>query len=148
VIDPIVRQATGADHEALIQLEAEARASLADQRGGQRWLQEHPERQWDAPAHTHDVVLLGQIDQVPIGYLVLTRDSPQVARVEQVYVTPGARGIGFGDELLASARECALALGVEYLEAEALPGDRETKNLYERAGITARSIIVSIRLER
>ena len=29
------------------------------------------------------------------------------------------------------------------LEGEALPGDRETKNLYERAGITARLITVS-----
>jgi len=32
------------------------------------------------------------------------------------------------------------------VEAEALPGDRETKNLYERAGITARNIVVSKRL--
>ena len=32
------------------------------------------------------------------------------------------------------------------VEGTALPGDRDTKNLYERAGITARKIIVSTRL--
>jgi len=33
------------------------------------------------------------------------------------------------------------------IEGEALPGDRETKNLYERARITARLIVVSSELE-
>jgi hypothetical protein len=29
------------------------------------------------------------------------------------------------------------------LEGTALPGDRDTKNLYERAGVVARKIVVS-----
>ena len=69
-----------------------------------------------------------------------------VARVDQVYVTPEAREVGFGDALLAAAADEALGAGASVLEGEALPGDRETKNLYERAGITARLITVSRRL--
>jgi len=35
------------------------------------------------------------------------------------------------------------AAGCAAIEGEALPGDRDVKNLYERAGITARLIVVS-----
>ena len=69
-------------------------------------------------------------------------------RVDQVFVTPEARGLGFGDALLAAGLAHARAVGARLFEGEALPGDRETKNLYERAGITARLITVSTRLDR
>ena len=65
------------------------------------------------------------------------------ALVEQVYVTPEAREIGFGDDLLAAAIDTARRGGAVAIEAEALPGDRETKNLYERAGVTARKLVLS-----
>ena len=70
-----------------------------------------------------------------------------VARVDQVYVTPDARELGFGDALLEAATAAAVAAGADVLEGQALPGDRDTKNLYERAGITARLITVSRRLD-
>jgi len=54
--------------------------------------------------------------------------------------------VGFGDEMLAEAIAATLAAGGAVIESFALPGDRETKNLYERAGVTARKIIVSKRL--
>jgi GNAT superfamily N-acetyltransferase len=63
-----------------------------------------------------------------------------------VYVHPEAREVGLGDELLATAMAAARAAGCAALEGTALPGDRETKNLYERAGIVARLIVVSKRL--
>ena len=64
------------------------------------------------------------------------------ARIEHVWVSPGAREIGFGDDLLAAATAIARTGGAVAIEAEALPGDRETKNLYERAGVTARKLVV------
>ena len=66
-----------------------------------------------------------------------------IAHVDQVYVTPEARQLGFGDALLELAEGAGRAAGADFLEGHALPGDRETKNLYERAGITARLITVS-----
>ena len=71
-----------------------------------------------------------------------TSTSP-IARVDQVYVTPEARELGFGDALLDAATAIAVEAGAHVIEGEALPGDRDTKNLYERAGITARLITVS-----
>lgn len=82
------------------------------------------------------------VDDVVVGYLV-GECTPPVARVLDVFVHPEARELGFGDALLAVCREAARDAGAAVLEGEALPGDRETKNLYERAGITARLIVLS-----
>ncbi|MGK0332191.1 MAG: GNAT superfamily N-acetyltransferase [Minisyncoccia bacterium] len=63
-----------------------------------------------------------------------------IIRVDQVWVTPEARELGFGDALLAAAIAGARERGAVAVEGQALPGDRHTKNLYERAGIVARLI--------
>ena len=63
-----------------------------------------------------------------------------------MYVEPEARELGFGDDLLAMATAAARDRGCVALEATALPGDRMTKNLYERAGITTRKLTVWTRL--
>ena len=80
-----------------------------------------------------------------MGYLVATRRG-DVLEVDEVFVLEEARELGFGDELLAAALADGRASGMRLLEAEALPGDRNTKNLYERAGIKARLITVSTEL--
>ncbi len=88
---------------------------------------------------------VADLDGFVVGYLELdVLDS--IATVRQVYVEPEARELGFGDGLLDAARHEAVERGCAALEGVALPGDRDTKNLYERAGITARKIIVSTRL--
>jgi len=151
-IDPLVRRAVLADAAAVALLEREARGALIDARGGQRWLEEHPEigAQWVDVIEARVVLVAvlcapGVDAEVPVGYLVLDVEDA-VAHVDQVFVTTGARELGFGDALLAMATDIARAAGVAVLEGHALPGDRDTKNLYERAGITARLITVSTRL--
>lgn len=152
MIDPIVRPAVVGDIEQLRTLEAEARSSLGDQRGGGRWLETHLERR-DGWAHLveRDRVFVATIDEVSVGYIVVgvaepDRTSGPVVSVDEVYVTVGARELGFGDALLAAAIGWARSIGASLVEAEALPGDRDTKNLYERAGIKARMITVSTEL--
>jgi GNAT superfamily N-acetyltransferase len=150
MIDPGVRAADGADVRALAELEAEARAGLVDARGGRRWLEEHPPigGAWPQAVVERTVflaVLPAAPEPLPVGYLVLDVGGA-VAHIDQVYVTPGARELGFGDTLLEAAVDAARRAGADVLEGHALPGDRETKNLYERAGITARLITVSRRL--
>lgn len=150
MIDPAVRRARPHDVATLVTLEGEARTALSDRRGGGRWLDEHPARgeAWTETIDAPDIdVVVGSIDDVVVGYLVLRQQSPDVAVVDEVYVTPGAREVGIGDALLADAAVRARDRGARFLEATALPGDRETKNLYERAGITARLIVVSTRLD-
>jgi GNAT superfamily N-acetyltransferase len=143
MVDPVVRLATRDDVVQLAELERESRAALVTQRGGARWLESHPERGGEWSTYVDQgVVHAAVIDAAVVGYLVTRRDG-RVAAVDEVYVTPGAREVGFGDGLLAQAMTDAREAGCELIEGEALPGDRETKNLYERAGITARLIVVS-----
>ena len=146
MIDPTVRPAEAADAAQLDLLEREARATLVHQRGGARWLETNPERAgtW-SDAVAAGAVHVAHIDEVIVGYLV-ARYEGSIVRVVDVYVTPGARELGFGDAMLAAAIAAGRAAGCDLVEGEALPGDRDTKNLYERAGITARLIVVSRRI--
>jgi GNAT superfamily N-acetyltransferase len=140
VIDPVVRPATDLDAIEVARLEELARATLADQRGGERWLATHPAHAGDpGPGGT---IWVATIDDVVVGYLHARVDGA-VATILDVFVHPEARELGFGDEMLAAAVAAARSAGARLLEGEALPGDRDTKNLYERAGIKARLITVS-----
>ncbi len=147
MIDPLVRAATEDDHDQLRALELEARAALVDQRGGDRWLEEHLPigDRWSARCATADV-LVGTIDDVVVAYIVAELGHDAIVRIDQVWVTPQARELGFGDELLANVIESARQRGAVAVEGQALPGDRHTKNLYERAGIVARLITTFRRL--
>ena len=146
MIDPDVRAATAADVEQLAWLERESRDALIDQRGGQRWLATHTQRgaEWHTTIGELDVVV-AHIGEVIVGYVVLDARSA-IATVDDVYVTPQARELGFGDALLARCLDLARANGASHFEGESLPGDRNTKNLYERAAIKARLITTSIEL--
>ena len=137
-----VRPLTNADIAEVTALETEARAALEDQRGGAAHLAEEPPADWSAAVGR---AWVGTLDDVVLGYLELAIDG-HIARVRQVYVHPDARELGLGDGLLAAALDAARATGCTVLEGTALPGDRETKNLYERAGIKARKIVVSVEL--
>jgi GNAT superfamily N-acetyltransferase len=152
MIDPDVRAAATDDVVALAGLEDAARAAVADQRGGARWLDEHGRigDRWPAAVTAGGVFVaeIADADEGPgvvVGYLVAElRAAPMpIVMVDQVYVEPEARELGFGDALLAAAVEYGRANGAELIEAHTLPGDREIKNLYERAGVTARLITVS-----
>ena len=144
MIDPTVRLADRHDADDVAQLELlekEARKALEGQRGGERWLIEHPEigAQWVYRCDTADV-WVGHMDDVVVGYMVAVLGSDFIIRVDQVWVTPEARELGFGDGMLAAAISGARERGAVAVEGQSLPGDRHTKNLYERAGIVARLI--------
>lgn len=139
-----VRRLTSDDAEQVATLEREARAALVGQRGGAAHLAERaPVGEWGSLAGSAArPVWVSTIDEVVVGFLELDV-AEGVARVMQVYVEPMAREIGFGDWMLEAATDEARNRGCSVIEGHALPGDRATKNLYERAGVTARKIIVS-----
>lgn len=147
--DPIVREASSIDAQVLTFLDEQGRGLLEGQRGGDAWITEHP------PVSTlltdsRTRVLVAELTGCVIGFLTtIDTEDPMRGRlccIERVYVDVDARGIGCGDALLAEAVGRARQRSCVFVEGEALPGDRETKNLYERAGITARRITVSKRL--
>jgi GNAT superfamily N-acetyltransferase len=157
LIDASVRRAVPGDAAILGMLESSARAALADARGGLRWLDAHAEigDSWSRAIEQRTVFVAaiqsdGDADgaDAVVGYLVadLVEDPMLVARIDQVFVDEAARELGFGDALVDAAMEWGRESGAELIEAETLPGDRNLKNLYERAGVTARLITVSKRL--
>ena len=127
----------------MAELERDARALLVEQRGGPALLAEEPAvGDWEALIAQGHPVFVGTLDEIVLGYLELRlRDRTGVVR--QVFVEPEARELGLGDGLLAAAVDHARAAGCRTIEGTALPGDRATKNLYERGGIVARKITVS-----
>ncbi len=144
MMEQAVRPLSVADTGAVAALERDARAALADQRGGALHLAEVAAvGDWATALSAPDrLVWVGTIDEVVVGYLELGIFGP-TAEVVQVYVDPQARELGFGDWLLEAAVAAARQRGCAVIEGTALPGDRDTKNLYERAGIKARKITVS-----
>lgn len=143
-----VRPLEPGDAEEVAALEAMARTALLEQRGGPAHLAEVPAvGEWAAlPAEPQQHVWVALIDDVPVGYLQCRIVPSGPAEVVQVFVHPQARELGFGDWLLEAALQAARDAGSTVLEGTALPGDRDTKNLYERAGIKARKITVSLPL--
>lgn len=143
-MEQAVRAFADADATQVAVLESEARTALIEQRGGPAHLAERPAvGDWTALAQTASHhVWVATIDEVVVGYLQMLVVGV-AAEVMQVYVHPEAREVGFGDWLLDAALQYARSQGCTVLEGTALPGDRQTKNLYERAGIKARKITVS-----
>jgi GNAT superfamily N-acetyltransferase len=143
MIDPTIRRcrADEADFAQLELLEREAREALVGQRGGDRWLAEHAPigNRWRERCSGADV-WIAHIDDVVVGYMVAELGDDLIVRIDQVWVTPLARELGFGDALLEHAIAAARERGATGVEGQSLPGDRQTKNLYERAGIVARLI--------
>lgn len=88
-------------------------------------------------------IYVAEVDESPIGSMMIRIESDKEWVIEYVHVVSQARGVGAGDHLLRQLIADARAAGVSKLTASALPGDRGTKNLFERFGLIAETIIVS-----
>lgn len=91
------------------------------------------------------MVWCGVWQQLVVGYAIAVlgnEGSDDVVTITDLYTTPEARDIGVGEVLLEAAIAWAIGLGATAIDAHALPGARESKNLYERHGLTARLITV------
>lgn len=146
------RLATNADRDVLAELARKARALAFAQRGGPLWLAREvawsPEAllEPDHPSPPDGVVVLGCVDDVPLGFATLIMeeipDGRRLAVVDQLYVDPAARDIGIGEAMMELVLDRAREDGAVGIDATALPGDRATKNFFERFGLTARAITV------
>ncbi len=88
------------------------------------------------------LTFVGGVGTTVFGSLSIGPSASGRWDVIHVFVEPDAREIGIGDALL---NECLAYLrqhGAVWLSASALPGDRAMKNLFERHGLVAQTIIV------
>jgi GNAT superfamily N-acetyltransferase len=72
---------------------------------------------------------------VGMGIIIRTRGH---ALLHGVYVAPAFRGIGIGRNIVMAGRQATQG---DRLLALALPGDRQTKNLFEQAGMPAQVLV-------
>lgn len=141
---PVVRLAQFADAEGCEHLDTQARQETAGTRGADAFFAEQPVAVLvgDPAGFT----LVAEVDGVIVGFTTIrtTRVGERlVATIVRVFVTARARRVGVGDALIAAARSQARGQGCARIDALALPGDRDTKNLYERNGLTARLIVAT-----
>lgn len=143
------RKASESDCEVLELLESEARLSLDQFRGGSRLADEINVigGNWSKQlSDVSTVVFVAGSNDVVMGYLIARlgrAKSGSIATIEQVFVTKDARNLGIGDALVSTTIAWAKSEFLVALDGYALPGDRETKNLFERSGLVARLITVS-----
>lgn len=139
---PLVRLATPADLHHCERLDDEARSDTITARGAAAFFEQYP----TSLRATDGFTLIAEVESTVVGFAVVGLadiGASRVATIERVFVTKQARRVGIGDALITATREQARARGCARLDALALPGDRDTKNLFERNGLTARLIVAS-----
>ena len=146
------RPAAPWDLPRLAELAAAAVAEQAGDRGGAVWAvrEARPvpadESLASDLAAPDALLLVGEIDGAVLGYagarLEVVRDGSRLARLVDVVVEPEAREVGLGEALLDGVLAWAAAEGCRGLDALVLPGNRQSKNFFETAGLVARAIVV------
>jgi GNAT superfamily N-acetyltransferase len=146
------RPATEEDIPSVAELSRAAIAELKPMRGGAVWAaqearQEPIEDQLARLLSADDTrVLVGTIDDVPVGYAVahLERlaDGSVLGVVDDIFVDAEARGVGLGEAMMGDLVDWCRARGCFGMDAMALPGHRLTKNFFEESGFTARKIVM------
>jgi GNAT superfamily N-acetyltransferase len=147
-----VREADEADVDQLVRLADEARRVARLLRGGEMFLlrdaRQPPLEPMIAAAVSDpaQLALLGTLDEVAVGYALVRLeplpDGTTMAVVDEIYVEPEGRQLGVGEALVVTILGWADHHHCRGVQASALPGDRDTKNLFERFGLVARAITV------
>jgi GNAT superfamily N-acetyltransferase len=146
------RPAVREEVDQLAELVARGQAELTGRRGGPLWAQRDAVHPLDAAAlavlvtDPDALVLVGTFDDVVVGYAIVQlerlRDGTTLAVIDGLYVEPAARGVGVGEAVMDAVVTWSESKGCRGIDGFALPGDRETKNFFERFGLTARAILV------
>ncbi|MEI7755446.1 MAG: hypothetical protein WCJ32_13580 [Actinomycetota bacterium] len=144
-MDPVVRRATINDISDLARLQQLARQGIEDVRGGALRLAECPVvADWNSLLDDSNIVIVvGTLDDSVMSYAVMLLSAANNRGIiTHAFVEAEARELGLGDTMVEQFIAAVRTAGLGGIEAVALPGDRETKNMFERAGLTARKLTV------
>ena len=97
--------------------------------------------------HPDALVVVGEIDGVPLGFLVAVEEpllaplaDRSVGVVQLIFTDRDARGVGVGAAMLDLAMAHFATRGIDLFDARVSPGHRMAKNFFESNGFKARSI--------
>jgi len=146
------RPATVEDLPRIAELAELARDELVPMKGGALWsareaVAEPFEDAYAALIARDDAsVVVGTVDETVIGFGVVTlerlRTGETLGIIGDLFVEPGARGIGVGEAMADDLVAFCAAHGCTGIDALALPGHRTTKNFFEESGFTARALVM------
>jgi GNAT superfamily N-acetyltransferase len=146
------RAATLDDLARISELAHALRAELGAERGGALWATRESQPEPLDPLLTERLgredatVLVGTYDGVTVGYgtawIDHLRDGSRLGVIDEIYVEPEARGVGVGETLIERLVAFCRHAGCSGIDATALPGHREAKNFFERAGFSARLLVM------
>ena len=146
-----VRKALPTDVGSVRALEDSAFEALNNFRGLPQFLEMSPRigDEWiDVVGDAKYRLLVGVSDATIHGYLLVEIfSSLHKALIKQVFVARSARQLGLGALLIEHCEQLVRASGCTVLEGLALPGDRDMKNLFERASMSAQLLIVGKNLD-
>lgn len=136
-----VRSAAPEDSELLVHHE-EAMARESSRYRGERWI---------APADSppiDSVSLVAGVGSTVFASLLATTADGKNWWIERIHVEEDAREVGLGDALMRTLVATVSRRGGIRIGSSAQPGDRSLKNLFERHGLVARTILVGKDLEQ
>ena len=129
-----VRDATPTDSEVVERFMTLSRTESLQYRGST----------FDPPvSNTNETLtLVGGIGTTVMGTLRAVGTVPGTWFIEQVFVLKECREVGIADALMLRALAVLSDRHATRIESSAMPGDRATKNLFERHGLVAQTILV------
>lgn len=146
------RGATPSDVDAVVALARAAREEVAARRGGELWSRHEARREpleesYSALLGRSDAhLVVGALDGVAVGFGAVEVERLDggglLGVVTDLWVEPGARGVGVGEAVLAELTAFCESAGCVGIDALALPGDRAAKNFFEGSGFTARALVM------
>ena len=90
-------------------------------------------------------IVIGENDNCPLGYMLIelvSIDDKFATNIHEVFVDANAREVGIGEAIMDFTIDWSRTNGAAHIMGRAFPGNRATKNYFERFRITARLIQV------
>jgi GNAT superfamily N-acetyltransferase len=150
------RAAIPSDIPVLVELARALRAEMREQRGGALWetREARAEPLGEALAallgRDDASVVVGTIDGTIVGFGTVEvenlRDGSRLGVIGDLFVEPDARAVGVGESIIEEIIAFCRGAQCAGIDAVALPGAREAKNFFERAGFTARALVMHHKL--
>jgi ribosomal protein S18 acetylase RimI-like enzyme len=99
------------------------------------------------PDKAQVISIVAGAGETVFGSLTADSDDGSSWTITHVFVEPEAREVGLGDSMILRLMASLKARGGLRLESQAQPGNRALKNLFERHGLVAQTILVGRSLD-